>query len=141
MECSLLIHSTVLASLVVFVLGTSMALGIVTGANGFDLRIKTCNESNSGTDDTVSMRFCSGGSTCVVGKPNEYNIYGELAHLGAWNDFVVPLDYEPTTMEISKAGVDAWWVHILSLLLFVLYFDRAVGTYSVLTYCCIVLEL
>lgn len=85
-------------------------------ARGRTLKFKTCNATQAGTVDPVSLSFCGGESDCVMGSPNAYNLRGELEPAGVWSQFEVPLEYEPTTMEMSIGGTDAWYVRVGCLL-------------------------
>lgn len=76
------------------------------------LKFKTCNATEAGTVDQLSLSFCGGRSDCVMDSPNPYNLRGELEAAGAWSQFEIPLEYEPTTMEMTIGGVDAWCVRV-----------------------------
>ena len=89
-------------------------LAAMAEARSRTLRFKTCNETNAGTLDPLSVSFCGGESDCVMGSPNAYNLRDELELVGALNQFEVPLEYEPTTMEITIGSIDAWCVRVVS---------------------------
>lgn len=88
----------------------SHSSAVVAEARGHTLKFKTCNASQAGTLDPLSLSFCGGDSDCDMGPLNDYNLRGELELAGVWNQFEVPLEYEPTTMEITIKGIDAWCV-------------------------------
>eukprot|EP00904_Undaria_pinnatifida_P006044 jgi/Undpi1/256/HiC_scaffold_1.g00253.m1 len=87
-----------------------MPFAALADARGRTLQFKTCNDTNAGTLDTITLSFCGGDNDCIVGLPNAYNLRGELAQAGAWNQFLVPLEYAPTTMQITIEGNDGWCI-------------------------------
>ena len=76
--------------------------------NGFELKVRTCDEIGARTEDILNISFCAGGNTCTSGPANPYNVHHEVYVNGGSAVFTVPLDYEPTTMQISKGLHDAW---------------------------------
>lgn len=91
------------------VLGKRSPLGVHVFAvdDGFELRLKTCDEEFAATEDIVNISFCIGHDTCSPIEANPYNLNGELKKRG-WASFHIPIDFEATTMVISKDNDDSW---------------------------------
>lgn len=83
-------------------------MAVAAAAQSHTLRVKTCNETSAGTSDTLTLSFCAGGSNCITGSGNTYNLHDELMLDGAWNNLTVPVEYNPTVMVAEIAGSDAW---------------------------------
>lgn len=86
-----------------------ITLGLTAGAaSAYTLAATTCNSDNAKTVDDIEFSFCQGGTYCSLTDQVLVTPDDGLGNTDYTIDVVVSLGYEPTTLEISNAEIDAW---------------------------------
>lgn len=70
--------------------------------------VTTCNHENAKTVDDIGFSFCRGGTYCTPADVLSVTPDDGLGNINYTIGVVVSLGYEPTTLEISNPGNDAW---------------------------------